>query len=69
MAPTLFKIFISKALHKWQQKSSGIGIQINNDVLYSLNFADDQVLSTGDQDDASHMLRKLNGAYIKKMGT
>ena len=42
-----------------------MGIQINDNMLYSLNFADDQVIFAEDIDDTKYMLRNLNEAYDK----
>ena len=42
-----------------------MGIQIGNEILYTLLFADDQVLIAGDEEDASYMLGKLKEEYVK----
>ena len=42
-----------------------MGIQIQNTYVYSLNFADDQVLLAQDHDDMEYMARKLQEEYIK----
>lgn len=42
-----------------------MGISIDNDKLYSLNFADDQVVFAEDEDDVCYMIRKLNEEYRK----
>jgi len=44
MAPTLFKIYINEALKKWKQHCETMGIPINDRFLYTLLFADDQVV-------------------------
>ena len=42
-----------------------MGLPIGDETIYTLLFADDQVLITGDQDDSSYMLRKLQEEYNK----
>ena len=42
-----------------------MGIPIDDEVLYTLLFADDQVLLATDRDDISYMLRKLKEEYNK----
>jgi hypothetical protein len=38
-----------------------MGIAIQNTYVYSLSFADDQVLLAQDSDDMEYMARKLRG--------
>jgi hypothetical protein len=40
-----------------------MSIPIQNTYIYSLNFADDQVLLAQDHDDMEHMARKLKEEY------
>jgi hypothetical protein len=40
-----------------------MGIPIQNTYVYSLNFADDQVLLAQDNDDMEYMVRKLKEGY------
>ena len=42
-----------------------MGIPIQNTYVYSLNFADDQVLLAQDHDDMEYMPRKLQEEYEK----
>ena len=49
ISPTLFKIYIRKALEEWKRKCSGMGIPLENTTLYTLQFADDQVVLAGDK--------------------
>ena len=42
-----------------------MGIPIQNTYVYSLNFADDQVLLAQDHDDMEYMVRKLKEEYEK----
>jgi len=63
--PTLFKIYIRKALEEWKHKCSGMGIPLENTTLYTLQFADDQVVLAGDKEDLDYMTRKLKETYEK----
>ena len=65
LAPLLFKIYLEEVLKNWKRKCSSMGILIGDDTLYSLLFADDQVLVAADADDSSYMLRKLFEEYDK----
>ena len=42
-----------------------MGIPVQNTHVYSLNFADDQVLIAQDHDDMEFMARKLKEVYEK----
>ena len=42
-----------------------MGIPVQNTYIYSLNFADDQILLTQDHDDMEYMARKLKEEYEK----
>jgi len=42
-----------------------VGIPIQNTYVYSLNFADDQVLLAEDHDELEYMARKLKEKYDK----
>jgi hypothetical protein len=42
-----------------------MGIPFQNTYLYSLNFADDQVLLAQDHDDMEYLARKLKEEYEK----
>lgn len=64
-SPTLFKIFLEHALTTWKRKCEGMGIPLRNEHLYTLCFADDQVVMAQDEEDLSYMLRKLNEEYEK----
>src|SRR5699024_3466529 len=44
LAPTLFKIYIQKALNKWKRHCRNMGIEVDDDFLYTLHYADDQVI-------------------------
>jgi len=63
MAPTLFKLHINEALKKWKQRCETMGIPINDKFLYTLLFADHQVVIAMDEQDSSYMIRKLHEQY------
>ena len=65
LAPTLFKVYLEEVLKCWKMKCRGMGIPVGKDTLYTLLFADDQVLIAGDRDDSSYMFRKLHEEYSK----
>ena len=43
----------------------GLGVPIDNDILFTLLFADDQVIITGEKDNANYMLKKSKEEYDK----
>ena len=60
LSPTLFKIYLEGVLRNWKRKCQPMAIPIQNTYVYSLNFADDQVLLLAqDHDDMEYMARKL----------
>jgi len=59
ISPTLFKICVRKALEEWKLKCSRMGIPLENTALYTLQFADDQVVLAGDKEDLKYMTRTL----------
>ena len=63
IAPTLFKIYINGVLEAWKRNCAAFGIPIGDDKLFTLLFADDQVLLAEDRDDMDYMLRKLNDSF------
>lgn len=64
VSPTLFKVYVSRALRKWKKKCGPMGIELDdNSYLYSLQFADDQVIMANDKDDLEYMARKLQEEY------
>lgn len=62
---TLFKIFVDGALKLWKNKYKEMGIEINDKNVYSLQFADDQVVVVQDKDNLEYMSRKLYEEYGK----
>ena len=59
ISPTLFKIYVRKALEKWKRKCHGMGIPLENITLYTLQFADDQVVLAGYKEDMEYITCKL----------
>ena len=65
ISPTLFKIYIEEALKRWKKKCKVLGVQMDDDILCSLLFADDQVIVAEDEEDINYMYRKLEEEYEK----
>jgi len=65
ISPKLFTICIRKALEEWKRKCHGMGVLLENITLYTLQFADDQVVLAGDKEDLEYMTRKLKETYDK----
>jgi len=63
LSPTLFKIYIQKALENWQKKCAKMGLEIQDTTIYSVLFADDQLLITRECEDLEYMTRKLKDGY------
>jgi len=57
--PTLFKIYIEKALNIWKRKCFGMGYNVDNTTIYTLQFADDQVVMAQSKENLEYMCRKL----------
>lgn len=65
LSPTLFKIYLEHALKEWKKKCKNMGLPLNDNVLYTLCFADDQILVAQDYEDMNYMTRKLIEEYTK----
>ena len=65
MSPTLFKIYVEKALNNWKRKCFGMGYNVDNRAIYTLQFADDQVVMAQSKEDLEYMCRKLQEEYFK----
>ena len=63
VSPTLFKIYVAKALRQWKRKCNGMGVDLGDVCLYTLQFADDQVIMASDKGDLEYMTRKLQEEY------
>ena len=60
---TLFKMYLEQVLRNWKRKCQPVGIPIQNTYVYSLSFADDQVILAQDHVDREYMARKLKEEY------
>lgn len=58
MSSNLFKIYLNASLHSWKKKCHTTGIKINGTNIYTLLFADHQLLLKADEDDMSYVARK-----------
>jgi hypothetical protein len=65
ISPTLFKIYIEKALNICKRKCCGMGYNVDNIMIYTLQFADDQVVIAQSKEDPEYMCRKLQEEYSK----
>jgi hypothetical protein len=63
LLPTLFKIYIQNALENWQKICAKMGLEIQDTTIYSLLFADDQLLIAQDYEDLEYMTRTLIDEY------
>ena len=63
--PYTFKIYIRKALEEWKRKCHRLGVRLENTTLYTLQFANDQVVLSGDKEDLEYMTHKLKETYEK----
>jgi hypothetical protein len=63
LSPTLFKIYIQNSLKNWQKKCASMGLEIQDTTIYSMLFADDQLIIAQDYEDLEYRTRKLIGEY------
>ena len=63
VSPTLFKIYINAALERWCRKCQHMGVHLGRESIFTLLFADDQVVIAEDEEDLEYMLRKLIEEY------
>lgn len=63
LSPTLFKIYINQILKKWRRQCGSMGITVDNNTLFTLFYADDQIVVAEDADDLGYMVRKLQEYY------
>ena len=54
-SPTLFKIYIEKNLNIWKRKCCGMGYNVENTMIYTLQFADDQMTMAQSKEDLEYM--------------
>ena len=55
----------NKTQEEWELKCHGMGIPVENVTLYTLQFADDQVVLAGDKENLEYMTCKLKETYEK----
>jgi hypothetical protein len=65
LSPTLFKIYVQEALNTWKRKCFVMGYNVDN-TIYTLQFADDQMVMAQSKDDLEYMGRKLQEEYSKR---
>lgn len=65
LSPTLFKIYLEEALKGWKKKCRHMGVLVGDKNIYTLQFADDQIILAEDYDDIEYMSRKLIEEYEK----
>lgn len=65
LSPLLFKIFLEQSLKGWKNKCKYMGLPLDEGTLYTLSFADDQVVMAQDYEDIEYMARKLIEQYNK----
>ena len=66
LSPTLFKVYLEHVLKEWKNKVAGMGVPLlDGQTLYTLCFADDQIVVAQDEEDADYMTRKLVEEYRK----
>ena len=63
LSPTLFKIYIQNALGNWQKKRAKMGLEIQDMTIYSMLFADDQLLIAQNYEELQYMTRTLIDDY------
>lgn len=63
LSPTLFKVYLESILGGWKNRCKCMGVPIDDEYVYSLLFADDQVIMAGDEHDVDYMMRKLADTY------
>ena len=63
LSPTLFKMYIQNALENWQKKCAKMRLEIQDTTIYSMLFADYQLLIAQDYEDLEYMTRKLIDEY------
>ena len=65
VSQTLFKIYVEKALNILKRKCSGMGYNVDNTTICTLQFADHQVVMAQRKEDLQYMCRKLQAEYSK----
>jgi hypothetical protein len=52
-----------KHLTNWQKKCARLGLETEDMTIYSMLFADDQLLIAQDYEDLEYIIRKLTDEY------
>lgn len=63
VSPTLFKVYVAKALQTWKRKCNGVGVDLRGVWLYTLQFTDDQIIMAKDMEYLQYVARKLQKEY------
>lgn len=63
LSPSLFKIYLDRALVMWVEKCKNMGLRVGGDTLFTLFFTDDQIIMAEDEEDLGYMVRKLKEEY------
>lgn len=65
LSPLIFNAYVEVALREWKTKCQGMGIPIGDNTLFTLSFADDQVVIAQDSYDLEFMTKRLYQEYNK----
>lgn len=63
LSPKLFKLYVATPLKQRKKKVYGMGIELDNAILYTLQFADDQAVVSDDKDDMEYIICELIEEY------
>jgi len=55
ISPTLFKVYVEKDLNIWKRKCSGMGYNVDNATIYTVQFAGGQVVMAQSKEDLVYM--------------
>lgn len=61
----MLNIYLTEVLKEWKRKCDNKGVEGDDDMLFSLSFADTEVIFVGDEEGAHYMLRTLNEEYLR----
>lgn len=65
LSPILFNLYLENCLKEWKTSCGPMGIPIGDNLIFTLSFADDQVVLAQDAYDMEFMLRRLHNTYTK----
>jgi Reverse transcriptase (RNA-dependent DNA polymerase) len=64
LSPLIFNAYVEVVLREWKRSIGGMGIPINDETtLFTLSFADDQVVIAQDSYDLEFMIKRLYDTY------